>query len=114
MKSFEIGYGDEKIIIHPKMGSIAQTDEIDRQLLDVSDSDESKHDVEFEIFKQALDTFSAKPAEKIIREKGVPKRVPIEGGIAAHFTTRTAESERIVREAYSIVVAQMRPSSSFL
>ena len=114
MKPFEIGYGDEKVIIYPKMASIAQTDDFSRQLSDVSDSDESKYDTEFAIYKTALDEFSAKPAEKIVREKGEPKRVPLEGGITSHFANRTPEAERIVREAYGIVLGQMRPASSFL
>lgn len=114
MKSFEIGYGEDKVVIHPKMASIAQTDDVSRQLSDLSDSDESKYDAEFDILKTALDTFSAKPAEKIVKEKGVAKRVPLEGGITSYYSVRTAENERIVRDAYNIVVGQMRPISSFL
>lgn len=112
MKSFEIGYGDDKVIIHPKMASIEQTDNFARDLMDVSE--DSKYDTEFEIYKSAIDTFSAKPAEKVVKEKGVSKRVPVEGGIALYFSVRTPETERIVREAYQIIVGQMRPNSSFL
>ena len=114
MKPFEIGYGEDKVIIYPKMASIEQTDNFSRDLSDVSDTDESKYDTEFSIYKTALDTFSAKPAEKVVKEKGVTKRVPLEGGLSAHFGVRTPEAERIVREAYQIVVGQMRPASSFL
>lgn len=113
LKSFEIGYGEEKVIIHPKMATIEQTDNFARDLMDVSDND-SKYDTEFAIYKTAIDTFSAKPAEKVVRKDGVSKRVPIEGGITSHFSVRTPESERIAREAYQIIVGQMRPASSFL
>lgn len=114
MKSFEIGYGDDKVIIHPKLVTVAESEDVQRKLNDITDTDTEKYQKEFEICRGALDAFSAKPAEKLVKEKGEYKRVPIEGGLTAHFATRTVESERIVREAYQIVMALQRPDSRFL
>lgn len=114
MKPLEIGYGENKIIIYPKMISVAEQDDFQQQLNDLADTDTEKYKKEFEICRAALESMSEKPAEKLVKEKGEFKKVKIEGGLSAHFLERTIENERVVRDAYQIVLSQMRPESRFL
>ncbi len=114
MKTLEIGFGENKIVIQPRMASVAETDDIARQLNDIAETDTEKYQKEFEICRAALDEWSAQPAEKLEKIKGEYKRVPLEGGLAAHFAIRNDENERVVRDAYQIVISQMRPESRFL
>lgn len=114
LKSFEIGYGDNKIRIHPKMVSVETADEFQRQLNDIADSDSDKNEKEFQICRAAIDAFSDRPAEKLVSDKGASKAVAIEGGLTAHFPARTPESDRIVRNAYQIIQSQFMPDSRFI
>ncbi len=114
LKPIEIGYGDEKIVIRPRMMSVAEQDELTAQFADISDTDTDKYQKEFEICRDALDAFSAQPAAQLVKEKGEYKRVPIEGGLTKHFADRSIEAERVVREAYQLVLLQQRPESRFI
>lgn len=114
LKSFEVGFGENKVIVHPRMISVAEQDEVQSRFNDIADTDTEKYQKQFEICREALDTFSSQPAERLIKEKGEFKRVAIEGGLNQHFAERTPENERIVREAYQLVLAQMRPESRFI
>ena len=114
MKPFEIGYGEDKVVIHPRLATVAEVDDVQRQLNDISDSDTEKYNLEFQICRDALDAWSKVPAEKLVKDKGEYKRVKIEGGLKAHYAERTPENERIVREAYQIVCTQFRPDSRFV
>lgn len=114
LKSIEIGYGEEKVIIHPGMISVAEQDDVQQRLNDVADTDTEKYQKEFEICREALEEFSAQPAEKLIKEKGEYKRVPLEGGLTKHFAERTVENERVVRGAYQLFLQQLQPEARFL
>lgn len=114
LKPIEVGYGDEKVIIHPRMISVAEQNSVHEQLTDIADTDTEKYQKEFQILRDALDEFSAQPAERLEKVKGEFKRLPIEGGLAAHFANRTNESERIVRKAYELFVEQLSPDGSFM
>jgi len=114
MKSFEIGYGDDKVIIHPRMASIAEVEETQRQLNELAEDSADKYQREFELCRDALDSWSKSPAEKLVKEKGEFKPVKIEGGLKAHYAERSPENERCVREAYQIVCTQFRPDSRFV
>lgn len=114
LKPIEIGYGDEKIVLFPRMFSVAEQQEVSDKLTDVADTDTGKYQKEFEICRAALDEFSASPAAKLVKVKGEFKHEPVDGGLNAHFATRTDENERIVREAYQLYINQARPDSRFL
>jgi len=114
LKTIEIGFGDNKVRIHPRIISVAEQDEIQNRFNDIADTDTQKYQLEFEICREALDTFSAAPAEKLVKEKGEYKAVPIEGGLTAHFAERTPENERTVRSAYQLFLTQLQPSAIFL
>ena len=114
LKSIEIGYGDDKVIIHPRMASVAEVDEVQRSLNDVADTDTEKYQKEFCICRDAIESFSASPPERLEKVKGEFKRFPLDGGLAARFAERTVENERIIREAYQLILVQCRPESRFL
>lgn len=114
LKTIVIGFGDNKVHIHPRMISVAEQDDIQNRFNDIADTDTDKYQKEFEICREALETFSSKPAEKLVKEKGEYKAVPLDGGLAAHFAERTPENERTVRSAYQLLLQQMQPEASFL
>ena len=114
LKPIEIGYGDEKIVLYPRMFSVAEQQEVADRLTDVADTDTEKYQKEFEICRDALDEFSDKPAAKLVKAKGEFKHEPIGGGLKTHFAVRTLENERVVREAYQLFLVQTRPESRFL
>ena len=114
MKSFDIGYDNDKVRIHPRMASVAEVEDYQQQINDVADGDLEKYQKYFDICKAAIDDFSAKPAEKLVKEKGELKAVALEGGITASFEKRTPHAERIVRDAYQLIVRMMNPSTDFI
>jgi hypothetical protein len=114
MKSFDIGYTEDKVRIHPRMASVAEVEDYQQQFNDVADNDTEKYQKYFDICKSAIEDFSAKPAEQLVKEKGEFKAVALSGGISGHFEKRTPENERIVRDAYKLIIAQMSPESAFI
>lgn len=111
LKPIEIGYGEEKIIFYPRMISVAEQDEIQARLNDIADNDTEKYQLEYEICREALETFADKAAERLEKEKGEFKRLPLEPD---YFAARTPQSERIVRVAYQLFLSQLQPDARFL
>lgn len=121
LKPIEIGYEDRKFVFHLRMVSVAEESDYDQRFADIAESDPNKYDREFQLCKQALGEFSIGAPEKVITEKGKPKRVPIdskaESSLAAiekAFAERTPENERLIRRAYSIFKSQLDPDIRFL
>lgn len=113
LKTIEVGYGDERILIHPRLISVAEQNSVHEQLTDVADTDTEKYQKEFEILRDALDSFAAQPAERLEKIKGEFKRFPIEGGLAKLYAMRTNENERVIRKAYELFVEQLSPEANF-
>lgn len=119
LKPIEIGYGENKVIFYLRMISIAEEDTVSRKFSDLTDSTE-KYQKEFEICKEALGEFSVRVPQRLEKEKGELKRVPLTnddtatGAIDAYFAERTAENERIVRDAYFLFKRLLAPEGRFL
>ena len=112
LKPIEIGYGDSKYIFYPRMISVAEQEEVTNRFNDISDSFE-KFQKEFEICREAVEAFSAKPCERLVKEKGEFKKEPVES-LQTEFAERSATGERIIREVYQLYLVQMRPESRFI
>lgn len=121
LKPFKVGYGDEMIAFYPRMASDAELDEVNLRFAEISDSDDQKYQKLFDIRIEAIAEFSAKPPQKIVKEKGEVKYVDLvkdaESALDAlrrYFGSRTPEAEKIVRAAYNGFVNQMTPEVDFL
>jgi hypothetical protein len=121
LTSFKIGYGDDQVVFHPRMASIAEFDDVQLKLNDIKDSDEEKYQKQFDICIEAIAEWSSETPQKLVKEKGEFKRVDLvenpESSLDAlkrYFAQRTPEGERIIREAYQLFLVGMRPESSFL
>lgn len=114
LKPIEIGYGKDKIVIFPRMISVAEQEDVQSKFTDIADTDTEKYQKEFEICRNAIDEFSERTVCRLEKDKGEYQHLVIEGGATAHFADRTTENERVVREAYQLMLGQMRPESRFL
>jgi len=119
LKPIEIGYGEEKVIFHLRMISIAEEETTTRKFTDIADSTE-KYQKEFDICKEALGEFSVSMPQRLEREKGELVRRPLNnaetpgGAILQHFSERTAQNERIVRDAFFMFKQMLAPAARFL
>ncbi len=119
LKPIEIGYGDEKVIFHLRMISIAEEETISRKFADLADSTE-KYQKEFEICKEALGEFSISMPQRLEKVKGEFVKKPLAeaetaaGAIDTFFKERTPEKERIVRDAYFMFKRLLSPDGRFL
>lgn len=114
MKPLEIGYGDEKIVIFPKMISVAVQEDVERQLSEQAETDPLKYEKNFAIRRDALDAWSVKPAVKVVKKDGKCIHEEIKGGLKTLYAEMTIENERIVTDAFTIVLNQLRPDGRFL
>ncbi len=121
LKSFKVGFGEDQVVFHPRMTTIAEFDDIQQKLNDIKDSDEEKYQKQFDICIEALADWSSEAPQKLVKEKGEFKRVDLvenaESPLDAmkrFFAERSAENERVIREAYQLYLIQMRPTSDFL
>lgn len=121
LKPIQVGYGDEQIIIFPRIISRAEEDIYNQRFADIADSDELKYQKEFEICLDFLGEYSIQLPEKTIIVEGKTERVPLIDGaetptaaLLEYFSDRTAVSERIVTEAYYLFKRQLNPSARFL
>lgn len=121
LKPFKIGYGDEQIAFYPQMVSDAILDEFAAKFLDISDTDELKHQKLFDIRLEAIAAFSAEPPRRVVKENGEVKYVElVEGEIFTHaaiskyFNKESPASEKVIRAAYNAIVNLMQPEISFL
>lgn len=121
LKPFKVGYGDEKIVFHPRMATVAEVDDVNQQLNDIADSDELKYTKDFDIRLAAVSEWSAEAPEKLVKVKGEFIREPLvenaESALDAmkrYFGDRTPESERIIRAAYNAFNLQFNPEIDFL
>jgi hypothetical protein len=121
LKPFKSGYGDVKVAFYPRMATIAEQEEIEARLLDISDADELKNQRKFEIYRQAIGEWSAEMPQLIVKERGEVKFVPLvedaataTEAIESFFSERTAENERVIRAAYNAFVNLFQPETDFL
>lgn len=121
LKPIEIGYGDEKVIFHQRMISVAEEEEWNGKFNDLADVEEGKHEKQFQLCKDALAEFAAEMPEKLVKVKGETQRVPLlenaesaQAAIESYFAERTAENERVIRDAYFLHKRQLSPDSRFL
>jgi hypothetical protein len=121
LKPFKVGYGDEQIVFHPRMATLAEVDDVRQQLNDISDSDEEKYQKDYEIRIAAISEWSAEAPQKLVKEKGEFVRQPLvenaESTLDAmkrFFGDRTPENERVIRAAYNAFDLQFNPTIDFL
>jgi hypothetical protein len=121
LKPFKVGYGDEQIVFHPRMATLAEQTDVQQKFNNISDSDEEKYQKEFDILIEAVSEWSLETPKKLVKVKGEFKREPLvenaESTLDAmkrYFAERTAEDERVLRAAYNSYVSQMSPEISFL
>lgn len=122
LKSIVVGFGgDEEVVFHPRAISLAEQEDVSMKFSDISDSDDEKSQKEFDLCKQAVAEWSEKIPQKLIREKGEVKFVDLVenpesslDAIERYFGERTNENERVIREAYFLILGQQKPNSRFL
>jgi hypothetical protein len=119
LKAIQIGYGEDQLIFHCRMISVAEEESYDAKFNDIADSDTEKHEKQFELCKEALGEFAAEMPQKLVKKKGEFVKEPLGDGtpydaINAVFKERTPENERIIRRAFSLFKAQLDPDIRFL
>jgi hypothetical protein len=121
LKPFKVGYGDEKIVFHPRMATVAEVDDVNQQLNDIADSDDQKYQKDFDIRITAISEWSAEAPQKLVKIKGEFQRQPLiedaESTLDAmkrFFGDRTPENERVIRAAYNAYNLQFNPEIDFL
>lgn len=121
LKPIQIGYGDEKFVIYPRLISVAEEIELTKTFSKISDSDENKYQKIFDLCKKALGEYSIQPPVRIIKENGKQKHIPLienaetaSEAIENFFAEQTPHNERIMREAYFSFISQQSPSAILL
>lgn len=120
LKPIEIGFGDDKVIFHLRMISVAEEDSVQQRFNDVAD-DFDKWQKEFEICRDAICEFSIEMPERLEKENGEFKKVALvedtltpEEAIGKFFAERTVENERVIRDAFWLFKRQLAPEARFL
>ena len=119
LKPIEVGYGEDKVIFHCRMITVAEEETYDQKFNDIADSDSEKYAKQYDVCRSALGEFSSAPPEKWVKAKGEKKKEALPGetptsAIDAYFKERTAKNERIIRTAFRLFKAQLDPDVSFL
>ena len=121
LKPVEIGFGESKVVFFMRMISVAEQDSIEMQFNDISDADTDRWQKEFEICRTALGEYSSEMPKRLEKEKGETLHVDLienaespTAAIDAFFKERTAENERVIRDAYQVFKRQLSPEYRFL
>lgn len=119
LKPIEIGFGESKIIIYPRMASIAEENDVQERFNEIADADHEKWQKQYEICREALGEFSEEMPATLVKEKGEYKPVKLEGNtptdaLNKFFAERTVENERTVRDAFWLIKSQWSSDSRFL
>jgi hypothetical protein len=121
LKSFKVGYGDDLVVFHPRMISLAEQTEAAQRFNDIADGDDQKYQKEFDIQIEAIAEWSNEQPQRLVKEKAEFKRVPLVedsestlDALKRFFGDRTAENERVIRAAYNAFINQCAPDVSFL
>lgn len=121
LKPIEIGYGESKVIFYLRMISVAEESELTDRFTAIADADFEKWQKQFDVCKNALGEFSEQMPERLEKEKGEFKKVPLvdiaetpTAAIDQFFKERTIENERVIRDAYWLFKSQLASESRFL
>ena len=121
LKPIEIGFGDSKVIFFLRMISVAEEDAVQQKFNDIADSDTEKWQKLFDVCRDALGEFSTDMPQRLEKEKGEFKRVPLvenaetpTDAIDIYFKERSIENERVIRDAYLLFKSQLGSDSRFL
>jgi hypothetical protein len=120
LKPIEVGYGNERVIIFPRMCSVSEQEEFDLRFTEIGAGSE-KHAQEFALCKAILAEISLEVPQKSVKEITGWKKSPLvenaetpAEAINVYFAEMSMESERIVRTLYRLYTSSLQPDASFL
>lgn len=116
--SFSIGRGEEKIVLHLKMLSLAEEAEFLKRFADIADLGAStKAEKEYQILVDSLADWSVASPQKYEKEELVSlftdESTPADA-VHKYFETRTVVKERLANAAVIAFRNALQPEVSFL